>query len=94
MAITSALSNEPKTGKPRSISVTVGNVNITYAVNLLDTDNTIIIEGKNQSYQLNSFAATPRPGQTTTVDLNADAKTALENAIAEAFIVYYKATNS
>jgi hypothetical protein len=81
------LSNEPRTGKPRFLNVVLNNINLTYSVDLKDTDGSVIIEGKSNSYYINS------PTMSTTVDPIEIAKIDFEKAIADAYITLYTAIN-
>lgn len=83
--MTVAISNEPKTGKPRNLNISIGNLTISYSTDLMDTDGSTILKGANTNFQL-----TPFPNQGDTTEIQA-AKEVLSNSVAVAFEAYFNA---
>jgi len=94
MATIVAITNEPKTGKPRTLTVNVGAVNLSYEISLNDTDGTVILAGKQQTFNYNPNATPIRSTSTVAPTTISTAQTTFANAVATAFIAYYEATNS
>jgi hypothetical protein len=95
MSTTIDLTNEPKTGKPRTLTITVNNVNLSYSVDLKDTDGTIIIEGKPQTFNSSSGVVGngPAAARLANTDPNKEAKDTLLTGVAELYATYYKTVN-
>jgi hypothetical protein len=87
-----SISNEPKSGLPRVLKVSLNNASISYSIVLNATDGSTILQGQNQVTQVLPVSTAPLP-EGAVADPNAAAKATLESAIEAAFVTYYEATN-
>lgn len=79
---TVALSNEPKTGKPRVLNSNLQSVAVTYSVDLQDIDGSLILAGK-----INQVSISAMVNPSDSAELKA-AKQVWANAILIAFETY------
>lgn len=81
------ISNERITGKPRNLNVTLNNVSVTYSVDLVNTDGSMINQGINKVTQLGLGS---QPGSTPT-EAEVTAKNTFLDTVTTAFEAYWSA---